>query len=125
VKYKKSRSRDLIRDMLDHTVDHPTAHELFDRMRPDFPRLSLATVYRNLGILVEQGAIARVELKGNPERYESRMEPHYHLICENCGAVRDVPVSVDDELDTRVEAATDCRVTRHEIQFFGLCESCS
>jgi len=111
--------------MLDHTIEHPTAQELFDRLRPEFPRLSLATVYRNLRILVQQGAITRVELQGNPERYESRMDPHYHLICENCGAVRDVPLAVDEELDSRVEAATDCRVTRHDIQFFGICENCS
>jgi len=58
---RKSRQRDRILEVLRQTQSHPTAKWLFDRVRKQFPNLSLGTVYRNLGILVKQGLVSRLE----------------------------------------------------------------
>ena len=122
--YKKSRLRERLLAIIDATGTHPTAQELFDVLREEHPGVGLASIYRNLRILVEQGRLTRVEIKGNSERFETRLDRHYHLICEDCGAVRDIPLEVDRDLDHRVEKVTGYSVSRHEIQFFGRCEKC-
>ena len=122
--YKKSHFRNRLLEDIALTDTHPTAQDLYEKLRADFPRVSLATVYRNLRILVDIGQIARVDIPGDSERFEARLENHYHLICDECGAVRDVPIEVVSDLNARVEEATRYRVERHRIIFYGRCESC-
>ncbi len=124
VNYKRSSLRDNLLAIVQGTNTHPTAQELYELLRNHYPGVGLATVYRNLKILVEQGFIVKVEIKGSSERFEARLDRHYHLICESCGSISDIPLQVDQDLDSRVEEVTGCRVIKHEIQFFGLCKNC-
>jgi len=70
---------------------HPTAQELFERLRPALPTMSFATVYNTLDALTTAGLCAGLALSPGSSRFDPNMAPHHHLVCDRCGAVRDVP----------------------------------
>jgi Fur family peroxide stress response transcriptional regulator len=123
--YRRSALRERILELLKGTGNHPTANWLYDRLRREFPALSLGTVYRNLGILAEQGLINRLDYGSTFDRFDAKTVPHYHFICEKCGSVSDLEIPVDDTLNERVSAATSFTARRHDIEFYGLCARCS
>jgi Fur family peroxide stress response transcriptional regulator len=69
---------------------HPTAQDLFERLRPDFPSMSFATVYNTLDALAAAGLSGTLRL-GNAARFDPNTSPHHHAVCDRCGAVADVP----------------------------------
>jgi Fur family peroxide stress response transcriptional regulator len=122
---RKSRQRDHILEGLRKTRTHPTAKWLFDRVRKQFPNLSLGTVYRNLGILVKQGLVSRLDFGSGFDRFEAITLPHHHFVCESCGQVADLDLPVDHSLTQKLRKETGHAATRHEIRLYGLCEKCS
>lgn len=69
---------------------HPTAQELFERLRRTLPTMSFATVYNTLDTLASAGLCAALSLSPGPARFDANMEPHHHAVCDRCGLVRDV-----------------------------------
>jgi Fur family transcriptional regulator, peroxide stress response regulator len=124
-KTRRSRQRDRILELLRQTSTHPTANWIYGRLRREFPSLSMGTVYRNLGLLVEQGVVNRIDFGSTFDRYEAKISPHHHFICERCGSVTDLEVPVEDTLTRRLRDATGLAVTRHEIRLYGVCEKCA
>jgi Fur family peroxide stress response transcriptional regulator len=121
---RTSRQRDQIFEVLRKTRGHPTATSIYDRVRRQFPDLSLGTVYRNLGVLVKKGLVNRLDFGGTFDRFEARILPHHHFVCEQCGGVSDLDIPVDQELTKKLRAATGLDATRHEIRLYGICEKC-
>ncbi len=122
---RKSRQRESMLEVLRQTRSHPTAKWLFDRVRRQFPNLSLGTVYRNLGILVKQGLVSRLDFGNGLDRFEAATLPHHHFVCESCGRITDLDLPVDQSLTQKLQKATGYAATRHEIRLYGLCEKCS
>jgi Fur family peroxide stress response transcriptional regulator len=123
-KTRRSRQRNRIFEILEKSKNHPAANWIYDRLRKEFPDLSMGTVYRNLGVLVEQGLVNRIDFGSTFDRYEARILPHYHFICESCGSVTDLEVPVDETLTKKLRKATGLRATRHEIRLYGTCRTC-
>lgn len=80
---------------------HPTAQELFERLRPTLPTMSFATVYNTLDALAAAGLCVALSLSPGPSRFDPNMQPHHHAVCDRCGEVRDVPGDDDDESTPR------------------------
>lgn len=118
-----SRQRELIYEAVRNSHAHPTAEMVFQQLRPENPRLSLGTVYRNLDQLSREGRLTRMPFP--VERYDACTDPHCHLRCERCGAVSDLPLPYAAELDAAAAALRpEARVTRHDLVFYGLCPAC-
>ncbi len=122
--YKSSRQRTRILELLRTTGEHPTADWLYARLKPEFPRLSLGTVYRNLTILNEQGLVKKIHYGSTFDRFEANIKPHHHLICEECGAIIDFIMPNYDEINASAGKLTDFTVRSHKIEFFGICANC-
>ena len=73
---------------------HPTIDELYDEILKENPSVSLATVYKNLNTLKDEGLVVEVNIVNQKARYDIYEHPHIHVVCENCGSVEDV--SYDD-----------------------------
>ena len=86
--------------------------------------MSMGTVYRNMNVLMEQGLIKKIEFGSTYDRFDANIGPHYHFICERCGAIVDLEVPVDRRIEERVEESTPYTVTRHRIEFYGICDQC-
>lgn len=121
---RNSKQRTRILELLRSTGSHPTATWLYDKLKNEFPNLSLGTVYRNLIILIEQGLINKIDFGSTFDRYDANIERHYHFICEKCDLITDISMPVMDELDKKVISNTGFKVKRHRIEFYGLCHNC-
>jgi len=106
---------------------HPTAQELFERLRPAFPSMSFATVYNTLDALAQAGLSSTLRL-GGAARFDPNTTPHHHAVCDACGAAFDVPAKTlaPKEANTaRVhEAAPGFVVRRVEQTYRGTCADC-
>jgi len=80
----------VVYDTIKNTYSHPTADWVFEQVRHTLPKVSLGTVYRNLGVLKEEGLVN--EIFGNDRRahYDADISPHAHFICESCDQIIDV-----------------------------------
>ena len=123
--FRRSRQRNRILELLRSTAAHPTANWLYGKMRKEFPALSLGTVYRNIGILIEQGLISRIAFGRIFDRFDANMKPHYHFICEKCDSIIDLAISPDEGVIALLDKSLGYKVTRHEIEFYGLCPKCA
>ena len=124
-KHRSSRQRDRLLELLKKTDIHPTVDWLYSRLKTEFPKLSLGTVYRNLSILIDQGKVLRIEAGSTFDRFEANTGLHYHLICEKCGKIRDFNMPENRALDTEASRLTGFKIRSHRIDFYGICFECS
>ena len=123
-KNKRSRQRERILEILQSTETHPTADWVYEQLKEEFPNLSMGTVYRNLNILIEQGLVGKIDFGSTFDRFDANTGPHYHFICERCGAIIDLELPIDTSLNERVNSETPYNAHKHRIEFFGLCDQC-
>ena len=121
---RRSVKREAMLALLRSTHSHPGAEWVYDRLRPDFPDLSLGTVYRNLRQLEGEGLIVSVGVVGGVERFDANTAPHAHFVCTRCGAVTDLELPGGPELRREAEAASGGRISGCEVRFTGLCRGC-
>lgn len=94
-------------------------------LREDFPKVSLGTVYRNLAVLEDQGAVRKLSFRSKIVRFDARTNDHYHFLCERCGRVYDLDLEVDYGLNELVERETGHHADHHQLAFYGVCERCA
>ena len=90
---KYSRQRESIKEFLRSRTDHPTADTVYENLRQIYPNISLGTVYRNLGVLEENGQLMRIPMDNGSDRFDPNVVPHYHFLCRKCGCLQDVPMT--------------------------------
>ena len=105
-------------------TEHPSAEMLYARLKPEFPDLSLGTVYRNLAMFIRDGDAVSVGTVAGQERYDADTHPHAHFICSECGRVLDVCCPCLSALDKEVERETGGAVSGHSLSFSGTCQGC-
>jgi Fe2+ or Zn2+ uptake regulation protein len=104
---------------------HPTAQELYERLRREQPTMSFATVYNTLDALAAAGLCSSLALSPGPARFDANMAPHDHLVCDGCGLVRDVHRD-GEHGDSSAIATPDGFVVRAIEQIYrGLCARCA
>ena len=123
--YKRSKQRERMLALLRATDTHPTANWLFERLKKEFPNLSMGTIYRNIGILVQQGLISRIAFGSTFDRLDANVSEHYHFICESCDAIIDLKLPTKRRLDKQFPASEGFEVHSHAVEFYGLCPKCA
>jgi len=121
---RETKQREAILRVLRNTKAHPTADLIYEEVKKEIPNISKGTVYRNLRVLQEDGAITELNLDSTLSRYEFKQESHYHFRCERCGRVFDLDEPVNTEIDKRVAERTGFKVSHHQTEFRGLCKDC-
>ena len=120
---RTSKQRQKILEAVMERCDHPTADQIYLDVRAKDEKISRGTVYRNLGLLSEDGQITNVKVPA-ADRYDSRLDRHYHLFCTGCGRVFDAPLSYREEYDEEIAKETGFQISRHRTVFEGLCPEC-
>lgn len=123
IRYSKKRSA--ILNLIKSTDSHPSAEWLFTQLKPEYPDLSLGTIYRNLTFFQEQGDIISVGVIAGQERFDATTHPHCHFICEDCNAVLDLhEIECSGSASEEVESLYGLKVNRIDMTFYGTCENC-
>ena len=117
--------RQAVLGALESATDHPTAAEVFERVRVAVPGIGPATVYRTLALLVAHGLALELSLgDGSAARYDGNTARHDHLVCLACGAACDIETALPGQLMQQLRSSTGYAITRYDLQFHGLCPSC-
>ena len=115
---------EVILKQLQDSHQHLTADELYERVKKFMPRISLATVYRNLETLSEAGIIGKLEISGRQKRFDADVHPHDHIFCLQCHRVDNI--EFDRNLVNPAAVASDkgYRITGYRVEFVGVCPAC-
>lgn len=104
--------------------DHPTADQVFEKVREQLPNISRMTVYRVLELFVNLGLITKVCHPGVAVRFDPTTDTHHHLICVKCHTLFDIEHSKEYTIDPPDTAAIGFEVTGYSVQFKGVCADC-
>ena len=116
--------KDLVLKTVQGLKRHLTAEEVYEFIKKDHPTLGKGTVYRNLGILAEEGAIRKVEVPDGPDRFDFTLKNHYHVECIRCGEVFDVDMDEVTDLNERIHDTHGMQFLNYDIFFKGICPVC-
>ncbi|MFH1943345.1 MAG: transcriptional repressor [bacterium] len=122
---KSSRQRSLILQILRSTKCHPTADWIYEQARKRMPNISLGTVYRNLNILRDEGKVQELCFGRGVNRYDGDLRDHYHVRCNVCEKVEDVPHVSPRVSSKEVEELTGYQIHSHRLEFSGVCPECN
>ena len=124
IQRRYSKKREAIYSALAATREHPSAEWLYRELKPQYPDLSLATVYRNLKEMVANGDAVVVGVLDGKERFDACHHPHAHLLCRGCGCVIDIALDGLRDRCHDTEAEYEVSIDPYGVQFTGLCKSC-
>jgi Fe2+ or Zn2+ uptake regulation protein len=119
-----TRQRAAVYGYLCRVKYHPTAEEVYQAVRQEVPRISLATVYKNLEALVNCGVASKLATGDGAARYDLRTDHHYHSRCLKCGGVTDLEPEAERVLSDLVRVPQGFQVTSYRIEVQGCCRDC-
>jgi Fur family transcriptional regulator, ferric uptake regulator len=117
--------RAIIDALLSAPDHHVTAQALAERVQASHPDIHASTVYRTLDTLTELGVVEHTHLGHGATVYHLTDERHQHLVCELCGAVVEVPLSVFDPLVTQLRRDYGFTVHAEHVALVGRCRECT
>jgi Fur family transcriptional regulator, ferric uptake regulator len=120
---RNTKQRQIVLETVLEHCDHPTADQIYFYVRKKDEKISRGTVYRNLNILSEEGEILHVKVPG-VDRFDSRQDLHYHLLCSECGKLTDLADPYDSKLDRKIARESGYQISRHRLIFEGICPEC-
>ena len=103
---------------------HLTADEVYEFVKRDHPSIGKGTVYRNLAILTEEGAIRKVEVPDGSDRFDFTLNNHYHVSCVKCGEVFDGDMDEIPDLQKKIHDTHGMEFLTYDIFFKGICPEC-
>lgn len=133
--YRMTKPREEILGVMEKTMDHLSAEDIYLAVHKFYPNIGLTTIYRNLELLVKMGLIVKFEFGQGKAKYEladqySKKEHHHHLVCKKCSRIFDYSDFMEKEVrflkDTEkgLSKKYDFQITKHLIQFYGYCNKC-
>ena len=122
--YRNTTQRAVILDEVRAAEAHPTAVELFERVRRRYPTIAYGTVYRSLHLLVKHGLIQELTFADQASRFDARVERHDHVLCTECGLIEDVDVPVALIAQYVAGERSGFEITSHHTMFAGRCPAC-
>jgi Fe2+ or Zn2+ uptake regulation protein len=124
MKPRRTRQLAAVYAVVSAAHDHPSAEEVYRRVRRKLPRVSLGTVYRNLQKLAAEQRVRIVQLADRAACYDGMLEEHDHFLCESCGAMTDLVRSAAAQPDCSALRRAGYTVGTHTLTVYGLCPGC-
>ncbi|MHA4984982.1 Fur family transcriptional regulator [Cetobacterium somerae] len=119
---KFSKQRELILNYILNSHEYLTADTIYTDLKKDNPELSLGTVYRNLTKLTEIGAIKKVSLPNQVDKFDKNLDPHAHFICDECGSITDINISGVDSFLNKISEEEGISIRKYDLTLNGKCK---
>jgi Fur family transcriptional regulator, peroxide stress response regulator len=104
---------------------HPSAEQIYEQLRADYPATSLATIYKTLSLLKNMGEVLEITFASAGSRYDgNKPYPHPHVICTKCGQILDPEFEAVAGISQEIARQTGYTITHQQLNFFGLCPTC-
>lgn len=122
--FKLTHQRLEILHVMATAKDHPSAEDVYNRVKLKVPPISLDTVYRTLALFERCGVIVRVQHPDDRTRYDSNTTAHPHVVCINCRKIEDFSWSTWDEKEIPEEVKEWGLIKSRHIELRGICRAC-
>ena len=116
-----TKQRKLILDIINMSVSHLNAEEIYREAKNTMPSIALGTVYRNLSLMARDGDIRRLVYENAPDRFDKASPPHDHLVCTECGAISDTDIG---SLWEAIEHSIGKNIVGYELTVRHVCNCC-
>ena len=103
---------------------HPSADEVYEAVIKQISSISFDTVYRTLALFESRGVIAKVQYLDDRTRYDTNMDPHYHLVCKKCRKIEDFNWPALDRLNSPDETQRWGKIDGKYLELRGICRKC-
>jgi len=104
---------------------HMSIDSIYEEVIKTHPSLSLATIYKNIILMVENAVLTEVPIEGQKSKYELAKVDHIHLVCTQCGEVEDRPHNISaDALFTSMTNEENFSLSKQQINLYGVCSQC-
>ena len=120
---RRSKKREAILELIQSSKAHPNAQWVYGQLKPRFSNLSLGTVYRNIKVLLDEGALASAGIVHGQERFDGDTQTHPHAVCKGCGLIIDLPESIALNVDSS-RVIPSFTIDLRDTVFYGLCSDC-
>lgn len=124
---KLTPQRLAIYKFLTDSKEHPCVETIYNQLKPQFPGLSLNTVYNTVQLFEEQDLIQKLYISDKSTHYDGNPKAHIHLVCLNCHRVFDLDDQLKDlvsDLSKRLKADSGFDLFEEKINLYGLCKHC-
>lgn len=127
--YKLTKQRQVIlQALLDADEKHLCAEDVYILVKKVAPEVGLATIYRTLDLFTELDLLKRLDFGDGRNRYEFNNEElthfHHHLICVDCGIVKEFEDDMLESLETIIDKKLNFKTLDHELKVYGYCKDC-
>jgi Fe2+ or Zn2+ uptake regulation protein len=120
-----TKQRQAVLQVIRESENHLTANEVFEDARRVLPGISFATVYNSLRFLKQEGLIGEVRFGTDAARYDRKLTRHDHALCNSCGKLVDLELSIPVALIEEASALSKFNAESIELTLRGLCPECS
>ena len=118
--------RQIVWDEICRNDNHRDADEIYFKIRKSGNKVSRATVYRTIDVLVKNNLVRKLKLGDGRNRYENKLETghHDHIVCIQCGRIDEFMDENIEKLQDEIAKKYQFKIVRHIHQLFGLCRDC-
>ena len=121
---RMTHQRAIILEELRSVTSHPTADELYALVKKRLPRISLATVYRNLETLTQAGMVSKLAIRGRQKRFDGNLSLHDHITCTVCNRIDDIFPGEDDAQTPLPPGKLGYKLSEMRVHYYGICPEC-
>ncbi|WP_035351291.1 Fur family transcriptional regulator [Edaphobacter aggregans] len=119
-----THQRQVLFEVMQAMEGHPSPEEVYARVKKKVPSISLATVYKNIHLLVESGIFRKMSIHHGSVRVEMNSEEHHHMVCSKCKAITDIGEKELGLVPKRRSLSDGFLVERYAVDVIGLCAKC-
>ncbi len=119
-----TKQRQAVLRVIHESEKHLTANEVFEDARRLLPSISFATVYNSLRFLKQEGLIGEIQFGSDATRYDRKLTRHDHALCNKCGKLVDLELSIPVALIEEASALSKFNAESLELTLRGLCPDC-
>ena len=123
--FKITPQRIAICQLILSSKDHPTAEQIYNKVKKEYPTISPATVYQTLHLLTNIGIIQEMGFNNGISRYEPNTSPHINIICQKCGVISDYEAESIKETWLKIVEELGIKPTGQRLEIFRYCDKCA
>ena len=111
----------LIYSIITNSKEHLSAEEIYKSAKKEMPNIAIGTIYRNLNLMIKDGKVRKVEIHNAPDRFDKNIINHDHLICDECGKLKDIIIKNFDKI---IEKHSVDNITSYDLNIHYICPEC-
>jgi len=123
--FKVTPQRLAICETILSSKEHPTADQVYEKVKEKYPTISLATVYQTLHLLSQIGLVQEMGFSGCISRFDPNTSPHINIICQKCGRIEDYKTESIDKLWAQIIKELGFKPIGQRIDIYTYCNKCA